>query len=149
MRRINGIGPKAGAQARSAGHRAPSASWRRASARWLVEHFGRSYGALAARRRARPRRPAGGDAQRAGVDEPRDHLRARPARGARPRRADRRSSPSCARRSPPTCSARATPARTIGIKLRYDDFRTVTRDLTLPAAGSSTPPPSAAPPACA
>jgi DNA polymerase-4 len=36
--------------------------------------------------------------------------------------------------------------RTIGIKLRFDDFKTVTRDLTLPSR-PPTPPPSAAPPA--
>ena len=44
-----------------------------------------------------------------------------------------RSSPSCASSSPATWRARATPAKTIGIKLRFDDFKTVTRDLTLPA----------------
>jgi hypothetical protein len=44
-------------------------------------------------RRLGPRRPAGGDRERAGVDEPRDHLRPRPARRARPRRARRRLHP--------------------------------------------------------
>ena len=59
VRRINGIGPKAGAKLAALG----IAHDRRAGGRdraWLVEQFGRSYGALAARRRARPRRPAGG-----------------------------------------------------------------------------------------
>ena len=49
--------------------------------------------ALPARGRQRRRRPTPGDAQRAGVHEPRDHLRARPARPARPRRADPRLQP--------------------------------------------------------
>jgi hypothetical protein len=31
-------------------------------------------------------------------------------------------------------AAQGLRGRTIGIKLRFDDFRTVTRDLTLPAA---------------
>ena len=55
-RKINGIGPKASGEARRARHRAPSASSRQADRAWLVEHFGASYGALAARRGARPRR---------------------------------------------------------------------------------------------
>ena len=38
--------------------------------------------------------------------------------------------------------------RTIGIKLRFDDFRTVTRDLTLPQATAEARR-SAMPPACA
>ena len=37
--------------------------------------------------------------------------------------------------------------RTIGIKLRFEDFRTVTRDLTLPRSHRRRRPPSAAPPA--
>ena len=44
---------------------------------------------LDARRRARPRRAAGGDGERAGIDQPGDDLRPRPACGARPRRARR------------------------------------------------------------
>jgi len=41
-------------------------------------------------------------------------------------------SPRSACVSPMTCGARAVRARTIGIKLRFEDFKTVTRDLTLP-----------------
>ena len=40
-------------------------------------------------------------------------------------------SPACASRWRPTCSARATSGKTIGIKLRYDTFKSVTRDQTL------------------
>ena len=144
-RKVNGIGPKAAAQARRARHRDDRRDRRRRPA-WLVAHFGKSYRRLAARSGARPRRAAGRDVERAEVDQPRDDVRARPARGARPRRAGARSSPSCASSSPATWRARATPRRTIGIKLRFDDFKMVTRDRTLPAAVSDAAR-SGAPPA--
>ena len=44
-----------------------------------------------------------------------------------------RSSPSCASGSPATWRAKSYAAKTIGIKLRFDDFQIATRDLTLPA----------------
>jgi DNA polymerase IV len=96
----------------------------RASERdWLVEPFGKSYGAwLHEAAWGRDDTP-GGDRERAGEHEPRNHLRARPARRARPRRAGPIFT-RCASRWPPTCSARATPGKTIGIKLRYDNFKT-------------------------
>ena len=107
VRRINGIGPKAGAKLAALGiHTVGELA--AARARLAGGAVRPQLRRLAARRRARPRRAAGGDPQRAGVDEPRDHLRARPARGARPRRAGARSSRGCASRWRPTCSARAT-----------------------------------------
>jgi DNA polymerase-4 len=42
-----------------------------------------------------------------------------------------RCSPSCASRWPLDLQRKGYRGRTIGIKLRFDDFRTVTRDLTL------------------
>ena len=52
---------------------------------------------------------------------------------ARPRRARRASSPSCASRLADDLQRKGYVGKTIGIKLRFDDFKTVTRDLTLPA----------------
>ena len=60
-----------------------------------------------------------------------------------------RSSPSCASSWPATWRARATPAARIGIKLRFDDFKIATRDLTLPAHTLDAHARSAAPPASA
>ena len=88
---------------------------------------------LAARGFARPRRARHRHRERAEVDQPRDHLRAQPARGARPRRARRDPDRSLrrARRRPGEEGLRR--ASTLGIKLRFDDFKIATRDLTLPA----------------
>ena len=69
--------------------------------------------------------------QRTGVDEPRDHLRARPACGARQGRARRHLHPTCAKASPSDLQRKGYVGKTIGIKLRYDDFKSVTRDQTL------------------
>jgi nucleotidyltransferase/DNA polymerase involved in DNA repair len=86
VRKINGIGPKAGARLQALG--IDTVGQLAACSRdWLMEHFGRSYGRWLHDASARRRRPAGGDAQRAGVDEPRDHLRPQPARQGRPGRA--------------------------------------------------------------
>lgn len=45
----------------------------------------------------------------------------------------RRLSPHCASASAKTCSAKGYVGRTIGLKLRYDNFKTVTRDQTIAA----------------
>ena len=52
---------------------------------WLIEHFGKSHGAWMHEAANGTRRPAGGDVQRAQIDQPRDDVRARPPSGARPR----------------------------------------------------------------
>ena len=107
--RINGIGPKAGEKLAALGIRSIGELAAADPAR-LIERFGAQLRRLAARGRARPRRAPAGHRARAQVDQPRDHLRARPARRARPRGARRPSSPACARSSPRTCAARATAA---------------------------------------
>jgi DNA polymerase-4 len=85
-RTINGIGPRADEKLaalgiphdRRAGRAGPSVAGRA-----LRPQLRR----VAARRGARPRRPAGGHALRAQVAQPRDHLRARPASRGRLARA--------------------------------------------------------------
>ena len=123
--------PQGQRAARRARHPHASASSRAPTRRGCVEHFGTSYGAWMHEAAHGRDDRAGRHVQRAEVDQPRDDVRARPARGARPRRALGASSPSCATSSPATSRARATSARTIGLKLRFDDFKTVTRDRTL------------------
>ena len=125
--------PEGQREARGARHRRRSASSPRPTRRCCSQHFGSSYGAwLHDAAHGRDERPVV-DLQRAEVDQPRDHLRARPARGARPRRARRASSPSCASSSPATSRARATSAAPSASSCASTTSRSVTRDLTLPA----------------
>jgi DNA polymerase IV len=85
VRKVNGIGPKAGDKLhprhrdRGRHRRCRSGAPRRALRRQLRH--------LAARRRPRPRQPPHRHPQRTRLDQPRNHLRARPARGARPQAA--------------------------------------------------------------
>jgi hypothetical protein len=120
---------------------------RRARPRLAGAALRQAYGAGCTRRRT-ARRPAGGDAQRAGVDEPRDHLRARPARRARPRRARRIFTALCrAGGRRPAAQGLRGPHHRHQAALRR--LQTVTRDLTLaaPVARRRRHPPAR--PACA
>ena len=83
-RRINGIGPKASAKLDALGIRTIG-ELAQADLAWLIEHFGRNYGAWLHDARARPRRPRRRDRERAEVDQPRDDVRARPVRATRDR----------------------------------------------------------------
>jgi hypothetical protein len=106
VRKINGIGPSRRPSC-TACTCTPSATSRRSRANGWSTTSARPT-APGCTTRLGPRRPAGGHRERAGVHEPRDDLRARPARRARPRGARARSSPTCAPAWPRTCSARAT-----------------------------------------
>ena len=110
-RKINGVGPKADEKLQSHGiHTIGELAQR--DAVWLIEHISASsYGAWLHEVSLGPRRPPGADRERTGEHEPRNHLRTRPARRARPRRAGRHLHQRCASRWPTTCSARATWAR--------------------------------------
>ncbi len=68
------------------------------------------------------------------VDQPRDDVRARPLGAARPRRAVGRSSRRCATGVADDLKRKGYVGKTIGLKLRYDNFKTVTRDRTLELA---------------
>jgi DNA polymerase-4 len=131
-RRINGIGPKAAAKLESLGIRTVGelAACERG---WLVERFGRSWG------------PWLHDAAH-GIDERPVVTHSEPVSISRETTFDRnlharRDRAELGRQFTQLCERLAADlqrkgyaARTIGIKLRFDDFRTVTRDHTLPAA---------------
>jgi DNA polymerase-4 len=129
--RINGIGPKAYARLQALGIQTIG-QLAAADPQWLVEHFGRSYGAwmhhAAAGRDDRPL---------VTYSEPKSISRETTfERDLHPRR-DR---PELSAIFTRLCEQLAQDlrrkgyvGRTIGIKLRYDDFRTVTRDRTIDA----------------
>jgi DNA polymerase-4 len=129
--RINGIGPKASRKLEALGIRSIGAL-AHADLAWLVEHFGRNYGAWLAR-------VARGEDDRDVVTE------SEPVSISRETTFDRDLS---AQRDRDELSAIFTKlceslasdlarkgyaGRTIGIKLRFDNFRTVTRDQTIEA----------------
>lgn len=129
-KRINGIGPKAAAKLESLGI-ATIGELAAASPQWLIEHFGRSTGAwmheAAHGRDDRPvvtyRDPK--SISRETTFERDLHVRQdREALGAIFSDLCEKVSHDLARKS--------VVGKTIGVKLRFDDFRTVTRDITLP-----------------
>ena len=129
--RINGIGPKAYAKLQALGIRTIG-ELAATQAHWLVEHFGRSYGAWMHQAAAgRDDRPL------VTYSEPKSISRETTfERDLHPRR-DRAELSAIFTR---LCEQLAQDlrrkgyaGRTIGIKLRYDDFRTVTRDRTIEA----------------
>jgi len=131
-RRINGIGPKASAKLDALGiHSIGELAQRERG--WLVEHFGRSYGAWLH------------DASH-GVDDRPVVTHSEPVSISRETTFDRDLH---AKRDKAALSAIFTQlveqlagdlqrkgyvGRTIGIKLRFEDFKTVTRDMTIEAA---------------
>jgi DNA polymerase-4 len=132
VRRINGIGPKASARLDALGiHTIGELAGRERD--WLVEHFGRSYGAWLH------------DASH-GVDDRPVVTHSEPVSISRETTFDRDLH---AKRDKAALSAIFTRlveqlagdlqrkgyvGRTIGIKLRFEDFKTVTRDMTIEAA---------------
>ncbi|MCY7316497.1 MAG: DNA polymerase IV [Rubrivivax sp.] len=131
VRRINGIGPKAGARLADMGIRTIGnlAAKERA---FLIEHFGRSYGRWLH------------DAAH-GIDDRLISTRSDPVSMSRETTFDRdlhavrdRAELSTiftelATQVATDLQRKGYAGRTIGIKLRFEDFKTVTRDLTLPA----------------
>jgi DNA polymerase-4 len=130
-RRINGIGPKASAALEALGVRTIGAL-AHADLAWLVEHFGRNYGAWLAR-------------VARGEDDREVETESEPVSISRETTFDRDLS---ARRDREELSSIFTElceslardlarkgyaGRTIGIKLRFDNFKTVTRDRTIDA----------------
>jgi DNA polymerase-4 len=132
VRRINGIGPKAGSKLASLGvtRIGDLAALPRA---WLIEHFGRSYGAWL-------HDAANGRDDRAVVTHSEPVSMSRETTFERDLHAQRDRT-ELSRIFTQLCGQVATDlqrkgytGRTVGIKLRFDDFRTVTRDLTLDRA---------------
>ena len=131
VRRINGIGPKSGAKLEGLGIRLIGQLARHDSA-WLVERFGRAYGQWL-------HAAAHGVDERALVthSEPvslsRETTFERDLHAQRDRAELGRIFTRLCEQVAADLQRRGYGGRTIGIKLRFDDFRTVTRDLTLPA----------------
>ena len=129
VRRINGIGPKAGAKLAAMGIRTIGelAAWPRAD---LVERFGRSYGAwLHEAAHGRDDRPVVTHSEPVSISRETTFERDLHAK------ADRAELAGIFTRLCEQLQAdlqrKGYVGRTVGIKLRFDDFRTVTRDLTL------------------
>jgi DNA polymerase-4 len=131
-RRINGIGPKAAARLEALGVRTIGelAACERG---WLVEHFGRSYGAwLVDAARGIDDRPVVTHSEPVSIS--RETTFERNLHAVRDRAALGRVFTMLCERLAADLERKGYAGRTVGIKLRFDDFRTVTRDATLPAA---------------
>jgi DNA polymerase IV len=132
VRKINGIGPKAGAKLESLGIRTIGelAACERA---WLVGHFGRSYGAwLHDAAHGVDDRPVVTSSEP--VSMSRETTFDHDLHAVRDRAALSRIFTELCEQVAADLQRKGYAGRTIGIKLRFDDFKTVTRDLTLPDA---------------
>ncbi len=130
VRRINGIGPKAAAKLTALGIQTIGQLAQRDQA-WLVDHFGRSYGRWLH------------DAAH-GIDDRALETRGEPVSMSRETTFERDLHAvrdrdelgavftRLAEQVATDLQRKGYAGRTIGIKLRFDDFKTVTRDLTLP-----------------
>ncbi len=128
-RKINGVGPKADAKLEKFGLRTIGdiAAQPR---EWLIEHFGRSYGAwLHDAAWGRDERPVVTESEP--VSMSRETTFERDLHAVRDREALGAVFTDLCERVAADLRRKGYVGRTIGIKLRYDDFRTATRDLTL------------------
>lgn len=129
VRKLNGIGPKAGARLEALGIETLGDLAAR-PAPWLIEHFGRSYGAWL-------HRASHGDDDRPVVTYSEPVSMSRETTFERDLHAvhDRAQLSGIFTRLAEQVAAdlqrKGYAGRTIGIKLRFDDFKTVTRDLTI------------------
>ena len=136
VRKINGIGPKAAAKLNALGIETVGQIAERGRD-WLVEKFGRSYGRwLHEASHGIDDRPVVTHSEPVSMSRETTFERNLHAK------ADRRELTAIFTQLCEQVAAdlrrKAYLGRTIGIKLRFDDFRTVTRDLTLPA-GTNDP----------
>ncbi len=132
VRRINGIGPKAGAKLIALG--VTSIGELAAQPRdWLVEHFGRSYGTwLHEASHGRDERPVVTHSEP--VSMSRETTFERDLHPKADRAELTRIFTQLCEQVAADLQRKAYVGRTVGIKLRFEDFRTVTRDLTLDEA---------------
>ncbi len=131
VRRINGIGPKAGAKLEGFGIRSIGELAARERG-WLVEHFGRAYGGwLHAAAHGVDERPLVTHSEP--VSMSRETTFERDLHAVRDRAELTRIFTRLCEQVAADLQKKGYAGRTIGIKLRFDDFKTVTRDLTLPA----------------
>ncbi|MDP2006208.1 MAG: DNA polymerase IV [Rubrivivax sp.] len=130
VRCINGIGPKAAAKLTALGVQTIGQLAQRDKA-WLVEHFGRSYGRwLFDAAHGIDDRPV--ETRGEPVSMSRETTFERDLHAVRDREELTAIFTRLAEQVATDLQRKGYAGRTIGIKLRFDDFKTVTRDLTLP-----------------
>ena len=131
VRRINGVGPKAAAKLAALGI-ATVGELAAADPARLVQHFGASYGAwLHAAAHGRDERPVVTHSEPKSVS--RETTFERDLHARRDREALAAIFTALCERVAADLRRKRYAGRTIGVKLRFEDFRTVTRDTTLPA----------------
>ncbi|WP_157268889.1 DNA polymerase IV [Azohydromonas aeria] len=131
VRRINGIGPKAGAKLEALGIRTIGELAQR-EAPWLVERFGRSYGQwLHDASHGIDDRPVVTHSEPVSLS--RETTFERDLHAVRDRAQLSAIFTRLAQQVADDLARKGYRSRTIGIKLRFEDFQTVTRDLTLPS----------------
>ena len=131
VRRINGIGPKAGAKLAALGIET-IAQLAAAERGWLVQQFGRSHGAwLHEAAHGRDDRPVVTHSEP--VSMSRETTFERDLHAKRDRAELSAIFTRLAEQVAADLQRKGYVGRTIGIKLRFDDFKTVTRDLTIEA----------------
>ena len=130
VRRVNGIGPKAGAKLAALGVNTIG-ELSRCEPLWLIERFGRSYGAwLHAAAWGRDDRPVVTESEPVSIS--RETTFEHDLHAVRDKaRLSTLFTDLCVRVAE-DLHRKGYTGRTVGIKLRYEDFKTVTRDLTLP-----------------
>jgi DNA polymerase-4 len=131
VRRINGVGPKAAARLARLGI-ATIGELAAADVPSLMQHFGAGYGAwLAAVAQGRDERPVVTCSEPKSIS--RETTFERDLHAVRDRLALSQVFTELCRRVGEDLRRKHYAGRTIGVKLRFDDFRTVTRDVTLAA----------------
>lgn len=137
VRRINGIGPKAGQKLAECGI-ATVGQLAACDRGWLTERFGKGYGAwLWAAAHGLDDRPVVTRSEP--VSMSRETTFERDLHAVRDRAVLSRIFTELCDELAHDLHRKGYAGRTIGIKLRFDDFKTVTRDLTLPAPVADLP----------
>src|SRR5690606_38923830 len=129
-KRINGIGPKAAAKLEALGI-VTIGELAAASPQWLLEHFGRSFGAwLHEASHGRDDKPVVTHRDPKSVSRETTFERDLHARHDRATLSTVFTG--LCEKVASDLARKHVVGKTIGLKLRFDDFRTVTRDVTLP-----------------
>jgi DNA polymerase-4 len=130
-KKVNGIGPKASEKLAGLGlHTIGDIA--AAEPQWLIDHFGKSYGAwLHAISHGRDERPVVTFSEPKSIS--RETTFERDLHAVRDRQALGDIFTQLCEQLAGDLARKGYASRTIGIKLRFDDFKSVTRDLSLPA----------------
>jgi DNA polymerase IV len=136
-RRINGIGPKAAAKLEGLGIRTIG-ELAQVEPLWLIEHFGRHYGAwMHEAAHGRDERPVVTHSEPKSIS--RETTLDRDLHAERDRAELSRIFTDLCVHVAEDLKRSGYAGRTIGLKLRYDNFKTVTRDQTIPAPTQDAP----------